>query len=64
MSMLYDAADYHGHVDVGVAITGLEGAISYKAARSHGFHREVPYTAPTFTRTARVPPASYMRPTR
>jgi hypothetical protein len=53
MSVFYEAAGYHGHVDVGVAITGLQGTVSYKAGR-YGHGTSVPYSAPTFTRTERI----------
>jgi hypothetical protein len=53
MGLLYTSAGYYGHVDLGVALTGIEGAGS--AARSKDLLApDFAYGAPTFTRTARV----------
>jgi len=49
MSAIYDAAGYHGQVDVGVAITGVEGAGSYE--RSQNWAAPIlRYSADTFSR--------------
>lgn len=53
MGAYYEAAGYRGHVDVGVAVDGIEGARSFHRRGSGGFDTEA-YGAPTFTRTARV----------
>jgi hypothetical protein len=54
MGVVYAAAEYHGTVDVGLAITGLKGAESERALR--GFPRPVPHTYPidVYTRTTRI----------
>ncbi len=52
MAMLYEAAGYHGAVDVGVAVIGIEGAKSERANR--GFGSGPPYPSARFTRTDRV----------
>lgn len=52
MAMLYDAAGYHGAVDVGVAVTGIDGAGSERANR--GLDSGRPYPSERFTRTDRV----------
>jgi hypothetical protein len=54
MAAVYSAAGYHGHVDVGVAVTGIEGAASYHRIESHAFSSDFRYSAPAFTRTARI----------
>ena len=53
MATIYEAAGCHGHVDVGVALTGIEGARSERRNRSFGGDGFT-YGAPTFARTARV----------
>ena len=53
MGSLYEAAGYHGSVDIGVAVTGIKGAGSgHRSQRwaSGGFA----YSAPVFSRTERV----------
>jgi hypothetical protein len=52
MSMLYEAAGYHGTVDVGIAVTGIKGSKSYRANRS--FNSWPAYPSDRFTRTDRV----------
>jgi len=52
MAMLYEAAGYHGAVDVGVAVTGIKGARSERGSR--GFDSGPPYPTDRFTRTERV----------
>lgn len=51
MGALYDAAGYHGAVDVGLAITGVQGAHSERRERSFG---GPPYPVSNYTRTIRV----------
>lgn len=53
MGALYEAAGYRGHVDVGVAITGIEGAGSAERSRLW-MVRPLRYSAETFTRVAGV----------
>jgi hypothetical protein len=64
MGMFYETAGYHGQVDVGVAITGLEGttAVQSRVAGHYRFPDAVSYGAPTFTRTAGVAAAQLRRP--
>lgn len=50
---LYERAGYHGHVDVGVAITGLKGAYGGGSRGRFGFEGHA-YAAERFTNTARV----------
>jgi len=50
MNTYYRAAAYHGHVDVGVAVTNLRGAGSL---RMRGAMHALSYGADTFTRTDR-----------
>jgi hypothetical protein len=52
MGAVYLAAGYYGQVDVGVAITGIEGAGSLVR---WNMGDDFAYSAPTFTRTASVP---------
>lgn len=53
MSAIYEAAGYHGQVDVGLAITGVEGAGSY--VRSENWRlNELRYNADSFTRAIGV----------
>jgi hypothetical protein len=53
MGALYEAADYHGSVDVGLALTGVRGA---ESERLRGFLHHEPHAYPVdiYTRTARV----------
>jgi hypothetical protein len=51
-ALLYDAAGYYGAVDVGVAVTGIEGAESERATR--GFESGPPYPSARFSRTDRI----------
>jgi hypothetical protein len=60
MGGLYRAAGYHGHVDVGVAVVGLEGGRS-GTLPAHGFS-DNPYNAPTYPRTERVAAAELADP--
>jgi hypothetical protein len=50
MGAFYEAADYVGHVNVGVAVTGIEGAAPY------GLHQwgDIKFSGPGPRRTARV----------
>jgi hypothetical protein len=50
---LYERAGYHGHVDIGVAITGLKGAHGGGSRGRFGFEGHA-YAAERFTNTARV----------
>lgn len=53
MGSIYEAAGYHGHVDVGLAITGVKDANSY--VRSQDWKLSpLRYSADTFTRVAGV----------
>lgn len=53
MGAIYEAAGYHGQVDVGVAITGVKGANSYE--RSQNFTiPALQYSADSFSRDAGV----------
>jgi hypothetical protein len=53
MGAIYEAAGYHGHVDVGLAITGVEGANSY--VRSQNWQLSpLRYSADRFTRVAGI----------
>ena len=56
MGRFYREAGYHGQVDFGLAITGVEGGISASDLRMDPEGRE--YRAPTYTRTDRVPAAA------
>ena len=51
MGALFEAAGYVGHVDVGMVVTGVEGAAPY--GLHHGWH-DTTFTGPTPGRTARV----------
>ena len=53
MGAVYEAAGYRGRVDVGIAITGVEGANSYIRSRNWRMD-ELRYSADSFTRTAGV----------
>jgi hypothetical protein len=53
MGKLYEAAGYFGHVDVGVAVTGIQGASSERRNRNFGL-RDFHYSSDAFTRTERV----------
>lgn len=52
MAALYTRAGYHGHVDVGVAITGLKGAHGGGSRGRFGYEGHA-YAAERFTNTAR-----------
>lgn len=52
MGDVYEAANYHGAVDVGLALTGLVGAHSERRRRS--LHPGPPYPVDTYSRTDRV----------
>jgi hypothetical protein len=54
VAKLYEAAGYHGSVDVGLALTGIEGARSERGRRNRTFHSGPTYPAGAFTRTDRV----------
>jgi hypothetical protein len=60
MGKLYEAAGYHGQVDVGVAVTGIEGALSERDSRS--FHPAPAYPVGTFARTDRVAARELLNP--
>lgn len=60
MGALYHAAGYHGHVDLGVAVVGLEGGHSATIPQ-HAFY-DNPYNAPTYPRTERVAAAELDEP--
>lgn len=53
MSAIYEAAGYHGQVDVGLAITGVEGAGSHIRSENWG-PGELRYSADSFTRAIGV----------
>lgn len=53
MAAIYEAAGYHGHLDVGVAITGIQGARSERRERAFG-GGYFAYSAPRFSRTDRI----------
>lgn len=61
MAMIYEAAGYYGHVDVGVAITGLQGAGSERRNRGFGGDHFA-YSMPRFSRTDRLPLAELGAP--
>jgi hypothetical protein len=50
MGALYDAAGYSGYVDVGVAVTGIQGVVSFD--RRPWF--DTPFSGSSSRRTARV----------
>ena len=52
MDMLYKAASYYGGIDVGIALTGIQGAKSER--RERGFNSGVVYPVATYARTNRV----------
>lgn len=52
MGAFYEAAGYHGQVDVGLAVVGISGGVS--GSLSAGGHVVGHYAAPTFPRTERV----------
>ena len=53
MAMIYEAAAYHGQVDVGVAVTGIKGAFSF--VRSQDLRRgDFAYPRDDFKRTATI----------
>jgi hypothetical protein len=53
MGAIYEAAGYHGQVDFGLAITGVEGANSHERSQDWRLD-ELRYSAGSFTRTAGV----------
>jgi hypothetical protein len=61
MSALYEAASYHGHVDVGVALTGLRDAVSERRTRSWGGGRFT-YRADEFVTSDRFSAAELASP--
>jgi hypothetical protein len=52
MSTLYELAGYRGHVDVGVAVTGLDGA--HSSTLPAGSFIQNPYNAAEYRRAERV----------
>ena len=60
MGKLYEAAGYHGHVDVGVALTGIQGVMSERARHSLGSNYAYPVDA--FSRTDRLAAAQLLAP--
>lgn len=61
MGVVYEAAGYHGHIDVGVALTGIHGAQSERRNRGFGGGRFA-YSASAFTRTDRISAAELGAP--
>jgi hypothetical protein len=63
MGTLYSLAGYVGHVDVGIAVTGLRGGIGYKRQGMFGFYDEsAAYNADAFPRHARYSAAELDQP--
>jgi hypothetical protein len=63
MGSLYRAAHYHGQVDIGLAVTGIEGGYSSSSLRGGwGFVDAEGYAAPTYPRTARIAAAELDQP--
>lgn len=60
MGALYAAGGYHGHVDIGGAVAGLQGGYS-STIPQHGFYTN-PYNAETYPRTERVAAAALAEP--
>jgi hypothetical protein len=54
MGRLYNLASYHGHVDIGAAVTGATGAQSKIRASASGYFFTHPYGAGAYKRTNRV----------
>ena len=54
MGAIYEAAGYHGAVDVGVAITGVKGAESERANRNYARFDLARYPVDQYRRTDRV----------
>jgi hypothetical protein len=54
MGGLYAAGSYMGAVDVGVAVTGLRGSVSY-ILRDHISIERTPYNRDQYRRTERLP---------
>lgn len=52
MGKLFDLAHYHGHLDIGVAVNGLDGALSFTTPEH--LVRRTSYNASEFRRTERV----------
>ena len=64
MAAFYRASGYHGHVDVGFAVTGLRAGRSESLLDLHYSHLDERegYGADTYTRTARVAAVELDRP--
>lgn len=60
MHAIYDAAGYHGHLDIGVALTGLTGASS-EVNRIQRMHGQV-YPTDAYTRTERIAAGEMAQP--
>ncbi len=54
MGGLYAAGGYLGPVDVGVAVTGLRGGVSYQLS-NNSFVERTPYNKDLYCRTERLP---------
>lgn len=62
MGMLYSKAEYHGAVDLGMAVTGLKGCLPFeRRGRSHGWS---PYDQNEYRRTQRCTAQELMDDTR
>lgn len=59
---LFEAASYHGDVDLGVALTNIADAGSYFSASRFGGYSSRPYGAQAFVRTDRVSAAGLADP--
>jgi len=64
MGSLYQAGGYHGHIDIGLACTGLQGGRSSLALNPHYlvFEEGEGFNEPTYTRTERVAAAELEDP--
>ncbi len=54
IGQLYDAAGYLGAVDIGLALTGIQGGTPYFTNRAYYFERFSPYDRNEYRRTLRV----------
>lgn len=61
LGAFYDAAGYHGSVDIGVAVTGIQGGTSAHRRQALTFD-PTPFEAEAYTRTARIVAKDLHRP--
>jgi hypothetical protein len=63
MGKLYELGGYNGHIDLGIAVTGIrEGVSSTSSGWSHAYGGSEPYRADSYTRTIRSNASALLEP--